>query len=829
MNTKETKQRETPIHKGVIKELEKQNFQYLYGTAITQLDQIAKDYIPSGAGKKLATYQTLAQLLNLRTGERNIISNAAFNFFDTMANDLAMAPDLILGAFSGRRTVGWENLLSKTRRQGSKEARGRTRIEVALDVAPDDAVDKYGTARRTWKMVGGHNAWGQTKVGKKGARILSRAEKLMGFELNWTDESAKGGIRAMVDKSLAPFVEKGWITQEEAEMYAEQEALYRTFQDDTAMGYLLGELKKGLNAFGIGGKSTSFGENAVRERLSTNTFGLGDFIVKYTQVPGALITRAVEYSPLGMAKALWHLGKFIGSNSSVRKARADLVYAQNTYLAEAESGDAHAQGMIEDAEKNLQAAIMGTNAEQRKAALFLSRSFTGTGLVTLFAVAALNGVLKRADDEDDADAKALQSAQGIGGTQLNLDALLRMVQGGDTTWHDGDMLAATDFLEPLNALMTIGSLVAKSDECLEVWDMFRDPNILFNEATLDALYYSVGELSVMQTLGTIQSSLQYYDENSELGRFPTVAVDVARSSLTGFIPAPVRQTATALDPYYRDLYATKSAWDKTVAQVQYTLPRYRENLPEKLDNFGYTKSQEQDALLRALNAYAIPGSLRTYQSNAVIDELGRVYLQSADANIYPDRSAPYKVELQSTNYDLTAEERQQYQRTRGRYSEQYIQDAMANPYYRSMSAEEQADVLAAAKNMANYKAKQDFASRRGIEYTSQEYESMAKAMDEGISLATYKVTNSTISSMSGDDRQDQVIKYLMEQNANGDMSQREVGFFYAKAYSTYQVHEPATDSNGNILYTKTGKMKTKATGEVDWAKLTELGWYNTLS
>lgn len=815
---KQANQRETPIRKGVIKELGRQNFQYLYGTAITQLDQIAKDYTPSGAGKKLSTYQTMAQLLNLRTGERNVISNAVFNLLDTVANDVAMAPDLILGAFSGRRTVGFENQFSKTRRQGSKDARGRTRIEVALDVAPDTAVDKYGTARRTWKMVGSQNALGMTKVGKAGAKILSSAEKLMGFELNWTDESTKGGIRAMVDKSLAPYVEKGWITQEEADAFAEQEALYRTFQDDTAMGYLLGQLKKGLNAFGIGG-----------ETIRDNTFGLGDFVVKYTQVPGALITRSVEYSPVGAAKALWHLGKFIGSNSSVRKARADLLHVQDTYAAEAASGDAHAQGMIEDAEKTLQAAIMGTNAEQRKAAMFLSRSFTGTGLVTLFAAAALKGVLKRADDEDDADAKALQSAQGIGGTQLNLDALMRMVQGEDTRWRDGDMLAATDFLEPLNALMTMGSLVAKSEECQNVWDMFQNPNVLFNEATMDALYYSIGELSVMQTLGTIQSSLQYYDENSELGRFPTVAVDVARSSLTGFIPAPVRQTATALDPYYRDLYASKGAWDKTVAQVQYTLPRYRENLPEKLDNFGKVKEQEQDALLRALNAYAIPGSLRTYQSNAVIDELGDVYLQSANANIYPDRSAPYKVELQSTSYDLTLEERQQYQRTRGRYAEQYIQDAMGNPFYQGMRPDEKADVLAAAKNLANYMAKKNYAESHNLEYSSPEYEGMAKAMNEGISLATYKTVGSAVNGMTGDDRQDQVMNYLIEQNANGNMSQREVGYFFAREYSTYQLKEPDTDADGNIKYTKTGKMKMKATGEVDWDKLTELGWYNMLS
>ena len=43
------------------------------------------------------------------------------------------------------------------------------------------------------------------------------------------------------------------------------------------------QLKTGLNAYCIGGTG-----------LRNHEFGLGDFIVKYTQVPGALITRTVD-------------------------------------------------------------------------------------------------------------------------------------------------------------------------------------------------------------------------------------------------------------------------------------------------------------------------------------------------------------------------------------------------------------------------------------------------------------------------------------------------------------------------------------------------------
>ena len=786
---RQAKQRNTKVSSATRKALEKQEFTYLYNTAITQLDQITKDYISASAGKKIATYQTISHLLNLRTAGRNVISNTVFNFIDTVANNIAVVPDLMMSIISGKRTVGLESSLTKSAREGAKAGRAKAQIEIALDVAPDDSRDKYGTARRTWKMVG-----------NPGAKVMSSLEKAMGFELNYTDESAKGRIRGMVMQSLKPFVEKGWMTVEEAESLAEQEALYRTFQDDTLLSRFMGDMKKAFNVFGFGGqRSTEYEDqiargNKVKRAIDKNThdFGLGDIVLKYTQVPGALLTRAFEYSPVGAAKALRNIGLFVSSKHALNQQAKAAQQTIEKYREAAEAGDAVAQEMIRRAEAKLRKAEIKLTRDQHMAALQMSRAFTGTGLITLFAMAALKGVMSRADDEGDADAKSLLNSQGISGTQLNLDALVRMMNGESTEWREGDVLAAVDFLEPLNSLMTMGAMVAKSDECQSVWDMYKNPDLLFNRGAANALYYSIGELSVMQTLQTIQNSAQYYDPDSGIPQWLTTAIDVARGSATGFIPGPVRQLGQAMDPYYRDTYSSKDIGDRFRDSIWGALPGARETLPIKQTPLGEDKMQEEQPL-RAINAFLMPGSLRTYRETAMTKELERVYEASGATNIFPDRNAPYKVNVPGSEYELGTAARRQYQLTRGNEYTQAVGAMMNSDAYKSADAVTQGELLAKAKSFANYLAKKEVDGANGGSYTDAEMENYIAARDAtGMSIADYYQARGPLSDIKSDKKPDgktirdsrkpKVIDYI---NGLDYLTPEQKTYIFAHEYSSY--------------------------------------------
>lgn len=728
-------QRNTKVSKITLRNLGLQKFEYLYDAALNQMDQIAKDYVKPSVGKKISTYQTIAHLLNLRTGLRNIGSNQIFDLVDSAANNISLLPDVIFGAFTGRRTVGFEkSWASKAKRSGAREGLRRSWIEASLDIDPDAANsrDKYGTARRTWKMTG-----------NKGAQAMSTLEKAMGFELNVTDEFHKGSVTAETLESLARAVERGDITQAEAEAWAREEALYRSFQDDTFVGIFLGNLKNLFNTIGVGKSGKKLSKANIKE------FGLGDLVQKYTQVPGALITRTLEFSPVGYLKALYNTAQFV---KATRTEKAKISAAEEAQMLADEDGS-HKQRNRRAREafraKNAaEDARVEANKRQRVAALAFGRAITGTGLIMLFTMLAGKGILRRADDEDDADAKALKAAEGISGTQLNLSALGRWIEGESPEWQTGDDLMSVEFLEPLNALMTIGALVAKDNVDASFWEKVGN----YGGDSMEALYQSILEIPTMQTIQTVQSTVQYHDEDGALPLWAEIPFEVARGSVTGFIPSPLRQAAQASDEVYRETYGDKNIWNQTKSSVQNSMPGARNQLDPKLDNFGQAKKLESTAR-NVLNAFVNPGSLRTYRQSTVSKELDRVYAATDDANIYPDRNAPYTTSYtkdgKKKDFELTADERQAYQRSRGQTTYRLMQDAMNDPTYKHLSAEDRSEVLAQVKGYSNYVAKKEFLSKRGESYSDDKYEKYSAALQTGMTLSQYLTAKGAVDEAEG--------------------------------------------------------------------------------
>lgn len=725
-------QRNTKVSKITLRNLGLMKFEYLYDAALNQMDQIAKDYVKPSVGKKISTYQTISHLLNLRTGNRNITSNQVFDLVGSTSNNVSMLPDVILGLVSGRRMVGFQkSWASKAKRSGALAGLRRSWIEASLDIAPDAANsrDKYGTARRTWKMTG-----------NKGAQAMSTLEKAMGFELNVTDEFHKGSVTAETLESLARAVERGDITQEEAETWAREEALYRSFQDDTFVGSFLGNLKNLFNTVGVGNSGKKLGKANIKE------FGLGDLVQKYTQVPGALITRALEFSPTGYLKAIYNTAQFA---KAVKAEKAKIQAAETaTARSEANPDRARLTRQAFRAKAEVEQARVETNRLQRKAALAFGHATTGTGLIAAFAALAAKGMLKRADDEDDADAKALKSAEGISGTQLNVSALGRWIEGGNPEWQTGDDLMSVEFLEPLNALMTIGALVAKDNVDASFWEKVGN----YGGDSMEALYQSILEIPTMQTIQTIQSTVQYHDEDGALPLWAEIPFEVARGSVTGFVPSPVRQAAQAGDTTYRETYGDKDIWNQTRSSVQNSVPGARNELDPKLDNFGQAKKLESTAR-NALNAFVNPGSLRTYRQSTVSKELDRVYAATDDANIYPDRSAPYTASYtqdgKKKDFELTADERQAYQRSRGQTTYRLMQDVMNDPTYKHLSAADRSEVLAQVKSYSNYVAKKEFLSKRGENYSDDKYEKYSAALQTGMTLSQYLTAKGAVDDAEG--------------------------------------------------------------------------------
>lgn len=664
---RQAKIRKTPVSKATLNNLKKQNFEWLWNAASTQYLQIAKDYVKPSMARRVSTFQTVSHLFNMRTGMRNVVSNLAFSAVEAAANDISQIPDMVLGAITGKRGVGFDQaIFSKANWEGFMEGYSKVQPELALDIETGEN-GKYGTGRRTNKMTGNLLT-----------RNLSRVERLLGYELNLTDEVTKGSIRAETIRQLQGFVDSGKMTMEEAIQAAEQEMLYRTFQDDTLVGTTLSQLKKLGNLVGFGDSGQKIGGLTVHE------FGLGDLLTKYTQVPGALVHRSIEFTPAGYAKAIYAL-----------------VMAQKN-------------GGIQ----NMSAL------QQRNIALAIGRATTGSGLIALFAALTKARIILNADDEDDPDAKALRAAGGISGTQINVDALGRLIRGESADLQDGDTLLGIEFMQPVNGSMTIGALLNNSKEGQNLAQRWL-------EAILSGTVQSVNDLSVMNTLQTIQNSLEYSQEESALGKAKDVALDLAKSSMSGFVPSPIRQFAQGMDTNYRDAYGSKNPLVQGKEQIMNAIPGLRQKLPTKLTNFGEDKTYGGSTVQRWMNAFFMPGSVRTYQADDTVQELLDLYYASGNEKIIPAKSAPYKIQVGNERYEMSAEERREYQTTMGQTAKLWMEQFFDSEDYAGMTTEERAAQVEKIVKSAEDVAKNKVAGAMGIDN--------AKVFDQGITVETTRL------------------------------------------------------------------------------------------
>lgn len=231
------------------------------------------ELVPPSIGRKVSTYQAIAQLLNFKTGIRNVLGNAAFAVAENIKDLPAVALDKAVSLFTGERTKtnsGFNQLQTQAKGfvQGLKE--GASEAWKGIDI--NNTGNKF-------EVSGISNGLPRGRTFKKG--VLGGAEKVMNVMLRAPDRAF---YQAAKNKSLAEQMSIAKVKEPTAEMFAnaEIEALYKTFQDDSAFAYAFTKFKQGMNL----GKE----------------FGAGDILLKYPKTPGNILARSLDYSPAGFIK-----------------------------------------------------------------------------------------------------------------------------------------------------------------------------------------------------------------------------------------------------------------------------------------------------------------------------------------------------------------------------------------------------------------------------------------------------------------------------------------------------------------------------------------------
>ncbi len=472
------------------------------------------------------------------------------------------------------------------------------------------------------------------------SKLMSVWEAYEGYTLNATDEFQKGGIEASVQKGIDQLYEKGKIKDDSLRDAGKQEALYRTFQDKTVLSDAAIGVRNALNKAHIG------------------DVGAGDIVLPFAQVPSNLGARAIEYSPAGL---LVSAADFINMLDSAKKG-------------------------------NL------TAAQQAKAVQGVGRALTGSGMIAIAAAGALRGWLKVTGDDEDKNKDALGKTHGLDGTQLNISAALRDLRGESTEWQNGDTLLSIGFLDPLNAQLTTGALIAD--------DIRSEAGVTAGRVlgnSLSGALQSVLDTPVMSTMQDVVNNYQYSDASTPGGKMLDAAQKYAANQLSSVIPNALRGIAQGLDDTERNAYSSDNVWQQAVDNAKASIPGLRETLPAKTDVWG-NPIKNEGGVRNFLNRNVNPGNITTYKTDAVSSEVEKIS-DATGNSLYPDRTAPRSVKVDGESVSLTFEQRSMYQKAYGDAYSAAVTALMNDKNYKSMPDSMKAEILKQAKDVAAESAK----------------------------------------------------------------------------------------------------------------------------
>ena len=472
------------------------------------------------------------------------------------------------------------------------------------------------------------------------SKLMSVWEAYEGYTLNATDEFQKGGIEASVQKGIDRLYEKGKITDDSLRNAGEQEALYRTFQDKTVLSDAAIGVRLALNKAHIG------------------DIGAGDIMLPFSQVPSNLGARAIEYSPAGLGVAA---ADFINMIDSARKGKF-------------------------------------TAAQQAKAVQGVGRALTGSGMIAIAAAGALRGWLKVTGDDDDKNKDALGKTHGLDGTQLNISAALRDLRGGSAQWQAGDQLLSIGFLDPLNAQLTTGALIAD--------DIRSEAGVTAGRVlgnSLSGALQSVLDTPVMSTFQDVATNYEYSGASTPGGKMMDAAQKYAANQLSSVIPNSLRGIAQGLDDTERNAYSSDNVWQQAFDNAKASIPGLRETLPAKTDVWGNPVKNE-GGIRNFMNRNINPGNITTYKTDAVSSEIEKIS-EATGESLYPDRTAPRSLKVDGEAVSLTFEQRSMYQKAYGDAYSAAVTSLMNDKNYKAMPDSMKAEILQQAKDTATEQAR----------------------------------------------------------------------------------------------------------------------------
>lgn len=564
-------------------------------------------------GEKVSMAQTILQLLNPKTLiTRNPLGNEIFYRVERLNKYIATPIDWAKSTLTGTdRTVSF-------RRGGQQGVYWQSFMRGARagwkGVEPGALPSQLDIGRQVFKSKYNPFYWGEKVLGASlrgfDFAAYSRAKNETIGELSYlraVNEGKSGAEAVTAARQYAKEADDNIL------QIADQYGRYITFQDDNLISVGLQKMKRGLN-------------------LGLN-WGLGDLALKYPRTPGALLMRAIEYSPAGILRSAYLIAKPL---------------------------------------------LKGGAIDSREVAQATSRAIIGTvGFTALGYYLADKGIITGKSDND-TDVNAFDRMTGTGQYKINLSALKRWVMSGfsDTSTQQGDYLYSYDWAQPIAVSLSIGANASLGDDQIDTIGMAG--------AAVQSLEGGIDTLAQQPLVQGITTLFGFQDPVQG-------TVNTALSLPAAFVPTLSNQFAQWLDNTRRNAYdpnVIAQALNYAIKKV----PFFEQKLSPMVDTFGKNSENYQGNSNNIFNVFFNPGFLSKYtttpESQLVID----VMTSTGDSSVAP-RVASKSVTIDGQKVQLSAKQYEAYQRSIGQMTFQAFGEMASSEAFMSLSDADKADLM----------------------------------------------------------------------------------------------------------------------------------------
>lgn len=626
--------------------------------AAEALDVVYRDFMPPGFLDKVDAIQTIAMLLNPKTVIRNVVGNTFMAGADLAADTVSVPMDALVSLGTGQRTRTGLSLGERIMglgagvgdiKAGYDFARSEGRGRIASIAEGVDTLVRLGRLQSSGK----YNASDISALSGPTftAPVLRQLESTLGLVLSISDRGFyESAFRASLDTRMKAAAANGTpMLAPDTDMVAaaRMDAARAIYQDPNVASRTLGGMRRVMN---------------LNQR-----WGIGSMLMKFTQVPGSLLTRAVEFSPLGFINTAYQsLAPMLSSSREFdQKAFTD----------------------------SFSRALVGT-----------------TGLIATGYWLTHLGILTAGSDAKDEDKRNLNRAMGWGSYKINVSALKRALMTGNF-WtpqkqQRDDMVIGYDWAQPLSIGVAMGAYSRENQEAIKQ-DILAGKKQSLAATGLNWLAYAGGAATgAMNSLveQPLLTGLNQFARDVGYDNIPGAILKTAADAPGTFIPTAARQWMQLTDNAVRETRDSSPA-RQFINELKAQLPGQSQTLPPKYDITGQPVERWAKDSNTLFNVLFNPSMVSYIKGSPALTEMSKVYKYTAETGAVPNQVKP-EFTVEGVKVRLTSEEISAMQKDMGALSIAALEKfVLSDPRYDKATWDIKAKAMTRALEKASTAAK----------------------------------------------------------------------------------------------------------------------------